>query len=250
MDNFQDKYKHLKEHETPVVMRGDTAVLFRAAPAEIIPVDVADKDVFKFIITTNNVDRYSDVVEPSGGDFANFKKNPVFLFNHISGSDLMPIGKSLSLETTETGVISESRIHTITELSRNALEMVRQGYLQAISIGFMPTEWESIPTDKQTWCEPRKYTKWELLEKSLVNVPANPYCLITNGYITDIRKCMENGILTPESAMVKYITNIISKGVSPELKKAIEKEMSGAKITLNLSIPKHKKLNLSISKVA
>ncbi len=248
MTDFTDKYAHLKEHETPVVMRGDTAVLFRAAPAEIIPVDVADKDVFKFVITTNNVDRYSDVVEPSGGDFTNYKKNPVFLFNHISGADLMPIGKSLSLETTATGVISESKIHTITQLSREALEMVRQGYLQAISIGFMPTEWENLPAEKGSWCEPRKYTKWELLEKSLVNVPANPYCLIENGYITDIRKCMENGVLPADSAMVKYVTNLLSQGVSPSLKQAIEREMRGAKLTLSFPAQTQRKLNLSFTK--
>lgn len=252
MDNFQDKYKHLNEFETPVVMRGDTAVLFRAAPSEVVPVDVAEKNVFKFIITTNNEDRYGDIVEPLGMDATDFLKNPVFLFNHISHSEFMPIGKCLGLTPNDNGVIGETLIHGKTDLSKDALAMVQEGFLSAVSIGFMPTEWEAIPTDKMSWCEPRKYTKWNLLEYSLVNIPANPYALITNGFISDVRKCMESGKLSTDSAMVKHVANLLSKGVSPELKKAIEKEMSGAKITvpkLALSI-QHKKLNLSISKVA
>lgn len=247
MTNFQDKYAHLKEHETPVVKRGNSDVLFRATPSEVVPVDSAENNVFKFIITTNNVDRYGDVVEPSGMDATLFLKNPVFLFNHISGSDLMPIGKCLKLDTADNGVIGETIIHGKTELSKDALVMVQEGYLKAVSIGFMPTEWESLPSDPKSWCEPRKYTKWQLLEYSLVNIPANPYALITNSFISDVRKCMESGILAADSAMVKHVSNLLAIGVSPELKRAIEQEMRGAKLTLNF--PKQSKLNLSFTKV-
>jgi len=248
MTNFQDKYAHLKEHETPVVKRGNSDVLFRATPSEVVPVDSAENNVFKFIITTNNVDRYGDVVEPSGMDATLFNENPVFLFNHISHSELMPIGKCLGLTPTDTGVIGETIIHGKTELSKDALVMVQEGYLRAVSIGFMPTEWENMPTEKNSWCEPRRYTKWQLLEYSLVNIPANPYALITNSFISDVRKCMEVGKLTTDGAMVKHITTLLSNGVSPELKRAIEKEMSGGKINLfPLSINK-KKFNLSIKR--
>jgi len=248
MTNFQDKYAHLKEHETPVVKRGNSDVLFRATPSEVVPVDSAENNVFKFIITTNNVDRYGDVVEPSGMDATLFNENPVFLFNHISHSELMPIGKCLGLTPTETGVIGETIIHGKTDLSKDALVMVQEGYLRAVSIGFMPTEWENMPTEKNSWCEPRRYTKWQLLEYSLVNIPANPYALITNGFISDVRKCMEIGKLAADGAMVRHITTLLSNGVSPELKKAIEREMSGGKINLfPLSINK-KKFNLSIKR--
>jgi len=248
MTNFQDKYAHLKEHETPVVKRGNSDVLFRATPSEVVPVDSAENNVFKFIITTNNVDRYGDVVEPSGMDATLFNENPVFLFNHISHSELMPIGKCLSLTPSDTGVVGETIIHGKTELSKDALVMVQEGYLRAVSIGFMPTEWENMPTEKGSWCEPRRYTKWQLLEYSLVNIPANPYALITNGFISDVRKCMEIGKLATDGAMVKHITNLLANGVSPDLKRAIEREMSGGKINLfPLSINK-KKFNLSIKR--
>lgn len=248
MKNFTDKYAHLKEHETPVVKRGNSDVLFRAAPSEVVPVDVAENNVFKFIITTNNVDRYGDIVEPSGMDATLFNENPVFLFNHISHSDLMPIGKCLSLTPSENGVVGETVIHGKTELSKDALVMVQEGYLRAVSIGFMPTEWENMPTEKGSWCEPRRYTKWQLLEYSLVNIPANPYALITNSFISDVRKCMEIGKLAADGAMVRHITTLLSNGVSPELKKAIEREMSGGKINLFPLAINKKKFNLSIKR--
>ncbi len=250
MANFQDKYAHLKEHETPVVTRGNSSVLFRATPSEVVPVDVAENNIFKFIITTNNVDRYGDIVEPSGMDATTFLENPVFLFNHISSSDLMPIGKCLSLTPSDTGVVGETIIHGKTELSKDALVMVQEGYLKAVSIGFMPTEWENLPAEKGSWCEPRKYTKWQLLEYSLVNIPANPYALITNGFITDVRKCMESGVLGAESAMVKHVSNLLASGVSPSLKQAIEREMRGAKLTLSFSAQTQRKLNLSFTKAS
>jgi len=248
MTNFQDKYKHLTEFETPVVKRGNADVLFRATPSEVVPIDSAGNNVFKFIITTNNEDRYGDIVEPSGMDATDYLNNPVFLFNHISHAEFMPIGKCLSLTPNDNGIVGETLIHGETELSKDALKMVQGGYLKAVSIGFMPTEWEGIPTEKQTWCEPRRYLKWNLLEYSLVNIPANPYALITNGFISDVRKCMEIGKLATDGAMVRHITNLLANGVSPELKKAIEREMSGGKINLfPLSINK-KKFNLSIKR--
>lgn len=245
MTNFQDKYAHLKAHETPVVIRGDSPVLFRASPSEVVP--VADtNNVFKFIITTNNTDRYGDIVEPAGMDSTAFMENPVFLFNHISGADLMPIGKCLSLTPTDTGIVGETKIHNLTDLSKDALLLVQNGYLSAVSIGFMPTEWETMPMEAGMWCEPRRYTKWSLLEYSLVNIPANPYALITNGFISDVRKCMDKGVFNGESAIVKHISNLISKGVSPELKKQIESQLQPK--GFNFQIQKRTKFNFQIKK--
>jgi len=249
MTNFQDKYAHLKEHETPVVKRGNSSILLRAAPTEITPVD-GSEDTFKFIITTNDVDRYGDIVEPSGLDATDYEKNNVVLFNHLSSGVELPIANSLSLEQTSDGkgIESVAKFHGITELSRNVRDLLKIRSLKATSIGFMPKEWENMPTEKGSWCEPRRYTKWSMLEYSVVNIPANPYALITNGFVSDVRKYMEDGIFTSESALVKHITHLISNGVSPDLKRAIEREMSGGKINLfPLSINK-KKFNLSIKR--
>jgi len=251
MTNFQDKYAHLKEHETPVVTRGNSSILLRAAPTEITPVD-GSEDTFKFIITTNNVDRYGDIVEPSGMDATDYEKNNVVLFNHLSSGVELPIANSLSLEQTDdkTGIMSVAKFHGVTELSRNVRDLLKIRSLRATSIGFMPSEWENMPTEKGSWCEPRRYTKWSMLEYSVVNIPANPHALITNGFISDVRKYMEDGIFTPESAIVKHITLLISKGVSPNLKQAIEREMQGAKLTLSFPAQTQRKLNLSFTKAS
>lgn len=54
---------------------------------------------------------------------------------------------------------------------RNAFE---QGVLNAASIGFMPQKWEDI---EGTYG--RRYTKWQLLEWSIVPVPSNPDAIRT-----------------------------------------------------------------------
>jgi len=48
-------------------------------------------------ITTNDVDRSGDIVEPKGAKLANFKKNPVVLMAHnYSGKSNIPGRRGLS----------------------------------------------------------------------------------------------------------------------------------------------------------
>lgn len=223
MDNFLKKYKST---DSPILRGGQS--LFRAAPTEIAPVDGAE-NTFKFIITTNKVDRYGDIVEPSGMDATNYLQNPVVLFNHMASSDMLPIGQSLSLETTSdgTGIVSTAKFHTDTELARNVIALLNGGYLRATSIGFRPTEWLDMPPENgDTWNCPRRYTKWNLLEYSVVNIPANPYALITNNFVRGIGEGMERGLFTSESAIVKHIAAIMANGVNGEVKSAVEKELT------------------------
>ena len=62
--------------------------------------------------------------------------------------------------------------------------------MRASSVGFIPKEWEDMDGKGGVW---RKYTKQELLELSLVSVPANPEAL--SGIKTMI-KAFDEGILT------------------------------------------------------
>ena len=48
-------------------------------------------DRVSFIASTDDVDRYSDIIDQKGWQLDNYKKNPVILFNH--NSQALPIGK-------------------------------------------------------------------------------------------------------------------------------------------------------------
>lgn len=235
MTNFTEKYLTFSTNESPVVLRGDTPILFRAAPTEITTVD-GSQDTFKFVITTNDVDRYGDIVEPSGMDATTYLNNPVVLFNHISSADILPIANALDLTAVNNGIVSTAKFHLDTQLSRECAALLAKGYLRATSIGFSPIEWQDIANENgDRYCNSRRYTKWSLFEYSVVNIPANPYALITNGFVTDFRRAMENGDLANDSDVIKNITRLIANGTPENVRKAIEKELTGTK--LNFTIP-------------
>jgi HK97 family phage prohead protease len=128
----------------------------------------------EFVLSDETVDRYGDVVEVDGWDLRNFKKNPIALFGHNSGfvigtwSDLRVDGKRLVGRLVLAAKGTSQRIDEL-------IGLVEQGILRAVSVGFRPLDADPVDP-KQPWGAQR-YKKQELLETSLVAVPANPAAL-------------------------------------------------------------------------
>lgn len=127
-----------------------------------------------FVLSDATVDRMGDTIDPAGWDLRWFKKNPIALFGHDNG---FPIGNWADVRV-EAGKLkgrlslaSEGTSPRIDEVRR----LVEQGVLRAVSVGFKPIEAE--PKDKAQPWGPQTYRKSELLECSLVSVPANPAAL-------------------------------------------------------------------------
>lgn len=127
-----------------------------------------------FVLSDATVDRYGDVVEASGWDLRNFKKNPIALFGHSSG---FPIGKWTNLRIEGGKLIGRLNLAAKGTSQRidELISLVEQGILRAVSVGFRPLASEPIDPDKPWGAQ--RYTKHELLETSLVSVPANPAAL-------------------------------------------------------------------------
>lgn len=128
----------------------------------------------EFVLSDATVDRYGDIVEPDGWDLRNFKKNPIALFGHSSG---FPIGTWADLRVDGGKLIGRLQLAAKGTSARidELIGLVEQGILRAVSVGFRPLD--SDPIDpKQPWGAQR-YKKQELLETSLVAVPANPAAL-------------------------------------------------------------------------
>lgn len=131
----------------------------------------ANGDGMEFVLSDATVDRYGDIVEPDGWDLRNFKKNPIALFGHSSG---FPIGTWENLRVEGGKLIGRLKLAALGTSARidELIRLVEQGILRAVSVGFRPID--SDPIDpKQPWGAQR-YKKQELLETSLVSVPANP----------------------------------------------------------------------------
>lgn len=140
----------------------------------IIHKEVADRDGLDFVLSDDTLDRYGDVIDAKGWDLRNFKKNPIALFGH-SGS--FPIGNWTNIRVEGNKLIATLKLAAkgTSERIDELINLVEQGILRAVSVGFRPLE--SEPLDPKKPYGGQRYTKQELLETSLVSVPANPAAL-------------------------------------------------------------------------
>jgi len=162
----------------------DTEVVERVTRAFSSSVDVKAKEPRTIVarISTTSVDREGDVVLPSGLKLADYKKNPVVLLNHDNGS--LPIGRALSVKRTSDAVIAKVQFaerppeHPITAewVPDTILSLFKQKILRAFSVGFVPTDMrDANEKDRKRYGDNarRIITQWDLMEFSVVPVPAN-----------------------------------------------------------------------------
>ena len=148
-------------------------------PMELIRKSVAaaspSDDPLEFVMSDETVDRLGDVIHAKGWMLDNFRRNPVALFGHDSKafigrwSNVRVEGNRLlgRLELLEKGTSER-----IDELHA----AIKAGVLRAVSVGFRALE---APQQRDTK-DPRggvTFTKSELMECSLVSIPANPNAL-------------------------------------------------------------------------
>lgn len=127
-----------------------------------------------FVLSDATVDRYGDIVDPKGWDLSTFKTNPIALFGHSSS---FPIGKWENVRVEGGKLIGRLVLAARGTSARidELIGLLEQGILRAVSVGFMPVEWEAV--DPKDPYGGSKYTKQQLLECSLVSIPANPAAL-------------------------------------------------------------------------
>ncbi|GHU68998.1 hypothetical protein FACS189450_00990 [Spirochaetia bacterium] len=134
-------------------------------------------DGFPWMLSTFDLDRYGERIDPAGWEFACYAKNPVVEWAH---NYLIPaIGKMEGLAADGDG------LHGLVYFNDKAFdpfgwaigERVKAGVIRAGSVGFRVIEIE-IP-DKETAKDGTSliFRKQELLEFSICNVPANPFAL-------------------------------------------------------------------------
>jgi len=145
--------------------------------------------VLDFIASTATLDRYHEVIEPGGWRLDSYRSNPVFQNAHNYGDILFTLGKALSTEVRnfEGGQALWQRIQFATEVNpvaRIAYGLYKGGFLNAVSVGFIPLRWEDAGEVKSEECRMqnggkprRRYLEQELLEVSAVAIPANPDAL-------------------------------------------------------------------------
>jgi HK97 family phage prohead protease len=142
------------------------------------PVATDDDRTFTFVFSDESVDRYGDVIFARGWDVANFNENPIALFGHDANTVEHVVGRAKNVRVEGTRLIGDIEFMDAETNPKAAIvcEMVRKKFLRTVSVGFQPKEWE-LAKDKN---RPGgvNFKKQELLEISIVPIPANPNALV------------------------------------------------------------------------
>lgn len=139
---------------------------------------VAD-GTYEYVASDETVDRYGDVIRVAGWELKNYRANPIILFAHQKDN---PVGTAARVWVESLKLMV--RIKMADEGTSPFIDTLRklmdQKIVRAVSVGFLPTKQPNyIRDEKNDMITGVEYVGQELLENSLVTVPANPMALQT-----------------------------------------------------------------------
>lgn len=153
------------------------------ATAKLKSIDEALRTA-EFVISSGEIDRYGEIVDPAAFDAQTieaFMANPVALAAHqhsgLNG-ECTVVGTWLAIRRDGNQTIGVCQFDT-DELGEQYWGKVRRGKLKACSIGFIVRAWEMREVGTgEAKRSVRVFTKIELIEISIVAVPANRQALM------------------------------------------------------------------------
>lgn len=159
-------------------------VRVKAAPPELV-----SERVIRFVASDETPDRMGDVIAVNGWNLTSYKQNPVVLWGHDQ-TTMPPIGKATNVyrgvgpggKPALMSSIEFAPAETY-EFAETVYQLAKGGYLNAVSVGFLPRETKELDEkERRSLGMPSHgvyYTAADLLEISVVSVPANPSALAT-----------------------------------------------------------------------
>lgn len=186
---------------------------------EQIDVGAKESGIINWIISTDEVDRANERLDPKGVQIKRYAENPVILWSHNSFDT--PIGKAAAmprvkqLSGTKNALYMPLIFHKQTPLSAEVAALVESEYLQAGSVGFIPLSYYEESRDKYPesydlyWSNTvRTYDQWELLEFSICSIPMNPGALVQRSAESFVRGAIERNIIPNDGALVTWANSI------------------------------------------
>lgn len=123
--------------------------------------------IYELMPSTESIDRDGDVLVADGADLTNYRRNPVVMYAH-DYSDL-PVAKAIDIQSVP-GVGLRAKIQFpplgISPKADTVRGLWAARFLNAASVGFVPKQAEPNGTGQ-------RFTQWEMLEFSIVPIPAN-----------------------------------------------------------------------------
>lgn len=130
-----------------------------------------------FVASDESVDRYGDIIRASGWQLEHYRKNNTVLYGHQT--DSLPIGKVTTIGVDGTRLLATVEFPPAgtTAFVDSVWAMLEFGALNAVSVGFLPLAPPDPIVDKDGQWTGFEFRAQELLELSVVPVPANPNAL-------------------------------------------------------------------------
>lgn len=179
-----------------------------------------ENNIWSFVVSTPEVDRYGTIIIPSGIDYTAYMNNPIVLAQH--DATRFPVGRCLGLYMNGENLEATVQVECITEEGRALNALIEAGYVKAVSVGIIPVESEEQTIDGN---KVKVFTKSELVEFSIVSVPANRGALIKRTFSETLSQFIqrykeETRMLTPE------IEQKLKDELLPAVKEAIITELT------------------------
>jgi hypothetical protein len=134
----------------------------------------------RIILSDSSLNRYGFRVLTSGLDIEAFKKNPVMLWMHQRDDGFwetsLPIGYWDDIQINGDELSAIPVFDEADELSKTLKAKYDKGTLRAASIGFKGISYSSESADLVEGQTHATVTKCEIIEASLVDIPANGNC--------------------------------------------------------------------------
>jgi len=148
--------------------------------------DVEAGQGLPWTLSTFDLDRFDERIDPAGWDFKRYMDNPVVEWAHRY--DIPAIGKIENLTIDDEG------LHGLVFFNDKSFDpfgwaigqRVKAGVIRAGSVGFRVMEIEIPSKEDSRDGTSLIFRKQELLEFSICNVPANPFALAKN--MTDTKQ--------------------------------------------------------------
>lgn len=161
---------------------------FTQGHVRAIPQNAEESRTLEFVISTRARDRYSTVLNPHGWDLESFNRNGIVGYQHnVYGDACNPPNPDDVIGTGRAWLEGDELIGSVrfepadlNPLAEKVFRKVLHGTLKGASVGFIPQGKGHFGEGDEARGGPREtyyFEGQELLEFSIVNIPANPQAL-------------------------------------------------------------------------
>ena len=134
-----------------------------------------DSRTVDFTISTESIDRYGDTIRADGWRLENYRRNPVVLWMHEA--TMLPVARATKVWTERLTLKARTEFTPagLVQFNDHIFDLLSDGFLNATSVGFLPLKWAWVDEGERFGID---FIEQELLEFSVVTVPANPEALV------------------------------------------------------------------------